>query len=1805
MAASPPWANLIGALVREIATRLPCKFDRVHFAAVCRSWRESLEQLAPLPRSPALPFLILPLAEGPAVSCILSDYATHPAVVPDWVRYARYIGAYDDGWVFLSTAPPQDVDGRCVFAGIINVGPVPQGRPMIAFWRIFDPVVPGLFSGPLNPRREWDAVDVVHHHGAFHFLTQGEHIIVAKPEFHYWCPVPAMPQVDWEFRCFPSNRRGYNQQHVKARYLVKSREDLLMVVRCSPHPGQPTSAFKVFRMVPSQRARCRQYIWQRVPSLGGRMLFAPARRLAAPQPATTSATAAARLSRYCAGAESPRQTLRASARAVVGEIANHLPCEFDRVHFAAVCRSWRASLEQQAPVPLPPALPVLILPLAERPAVSFVLSNCAIHPAVLPEWPHDARYIGAYDDGWSSSPLLHLEVLESTASSTPKTPALTSTSPPTPGQEWQLPFSIVAATLSSQPDVDGCVFAGIISVDPVPRGQRTIGFWRASDRVIPHLFQTHNPPWDVEDVVFYDGAFHFLTQGEHIIVAGPDFHGGDPVDWEMRAFEHIGREYDQYVEARYLVESREDLLMVVRCSPYPGQPTSEFRVFRMAQAGPDDVFPYQHYVWLELPSLEGRMLFVGRGCSRSYDADQYPGFEGGVYFFDDDIQDPAMLPLGVATLFSFNDCEKWTRTPASMVERCFPAIGYTPQDESAASANKQKGCSIPDLPEDIWRHIHSLMPMRDAARTACLSHSFLCIGVKTLKLELSGTAYHNLDNWLQVAVTPGIEELTLMRFSCLRVHGCVRLKLIESKVPNLSTLDLSGKAELLLGETLQMKNLSMRHPNVVCYARSELPSSMPNIDTLALSSYDEVTNDPMKHESILGHSSKSHLRQMAEDHHCHLKNVEITGFSSAKSLVELTCYILKNSVSLECLTLDTLYPYDFRCSDERFERCRTMRIIANRLPCVYNRVHLAGVCRPWRESLERLPPLLPPPKLPYLILPLAEQPAFSCVLSGGATHPFFVPERIRHACYFGSYDGGWAFLSTLHPQANRVYFLANLAGTSGTFNLPNRIQLEREALELAPEEKPLLHRLVIYTATLSSDPFMDGCVVAGLINDQAPIPGYRRQKIAFWQIEDRVVVGYFYMGEACWDAVDVVRHNGAFHFLTKGEDIIVGNPVFAEAGAPPQVQWEYRCFSSQGRGYDGQHVVARYLVESSGELLMVVRCSPRPGEFTSAFKVFRMAQPEEDDDAPSLDGRTMLFVGRPCSRSDGDVVRYIWRELPSLEGRMLFVGRGCSRSYDADQYPGFEGGIYFFDHRIAGQLGDAPAQYPCSDCGKWTGKPALQVDRFFPEQDPSNYTSQVWLLNGSVRAFLEKPLNETLLKENVATSRAPLLHRASQLRLGVRRVALENFQELLDIANRLPCVYNRVHLAGVCRPWREHLERLPPLLPPPKLPYLILPLAEQLAFSCVLSDCATHPFFVPEWIRHACYFGSYDGGWAFVSTAHPRAQGYRDYFLTNLHQTPNTFVLPVWIQLDREEPVLRPRQKRLRPRDPLFINAATLSSDPFMDGCVVAGFVNNCAPVPGHHRQKIAFWRIDDKVVIGCFFMEDACWDAVDVVRHNGAFHFLTNGQHIVVGNPGFDDEANAPPQVQWEYRCFSSQGRGYDGQHVVARYLVESSGELLMVVRCSPRPGESTSAFKVFRMAQPEEDDDGDGDAPLLDGRTMLFVGDPCSRSDGDVVRYIWRELPSLEGRMLFVGRGCSRSYNTDQYPGFEGGVYFFDHRIPGQGGGAPALYPCRDCGKWTGKPALQVELCFPEQDPSNYSSQVWLLNGSVRASLVLLKSY
>ncbi|KAF8668430.1 hypothetical protein HU200_052243 [Digitaria exilis] len=228
--------------------------------------------------------------------------------------------------------------------------------------------------------------------------------------------------------------------------------------------------------------------------------------------------------------------------------------------------------------------------------------------------------------------------------------------------------------------------------------------------------------------------------------------------------------------------------------------------------------------------------------------------------------------------------------------------------------------------QDIWHRVHSLMPLRDAARAACLSHAFLrswrCYpnltfnadalkpgieernlmithplkknykfpmlllsdgvrnSLRCLKLgcctfqpttelgpfvsltnlrlfhvhitedELQGLLSNSLAlEKLELIRCKGIICLRipceLQRFSCLRTWACMGLKLVECKAPNLSTLHFCGKSKLLLGEALQMKTLSMSRSDLVCYARTELPSIMPNLDTLYLYSSDELVDTPM------------------------------------------------------------------------------------------------------------------------------------------------------------------------------------------------------------------------------------------------------------------------------------------------------------------------------------------------------------------------------------------------------------------------------------------------------------------------------------------------------------------------------------------------------------------------------------------------------------------------------------------------------------------------------------------------------------------------------------------------------------------------------------------------------------------------------------------------------------------------------------------------------------------------------------------------------------------------------------------------
>uniref|UniRef100_K3YYE2 At1g61320/AtMIF1 LRR domain-containing protein n=1 Tax=Setaria italica TaxID=4555 RepID=K3YYE2_SETIT len=365
---------------------------------------------------------------------------------------------------------------------------------------------------------------------------------------------------------------------------------------------------------------------------------------------------------------------------------------------------------------------------------------------------------------------------------------------------------------------------------------------------------------------------------------------------------------------------------------------------------------------------------------------------------------------------------------------------------------------------EIWFHIHSLMPMEDSARAACVSRTFLrswrhhpylilsketlglkpnasgkgdvwafttkmdlilknhsSAGVKTLELDVCECRDLNpcyLNDWLQIAITPRIESLTLVlpskyeeeyNFPCSLLFGvngnlirhlhltycafrptvgagCLRsltklhlssvritgeelgmLEMIESKAPNLSTFNFTGDNLVQLSlESLQVKNLDMDcldEINFLNYSITKLPYMVPNLETLTLSSYNEMVNTPtvaakfhhlkyleiyldrclspeydfwslasfldaspiletfilinsMESEPVF--EDASNMRQRPEHKYESLKDVMIFGFCSAKSMVELTCHILQNATSLESITLDTINDQD---DEDNLGRC--------------------------------------------------------------------------------------------------------------------------------------------------------------------------------------------------------------------------------------------------------------------------------------------------------------------------------------------------------------------------------------------------------------------------------------------------------------------------------------------------------------------------------------------------------------------------------------------------------------------------------------------------------------------------------------------------------------------------------------------------------------------------------------------------------------------------------------------------------------------------------------------------------------------
>ncbi|KAL6658622.1 hypothetical protein ACP70R_004208 [Stipagrostis hirtigluma subsp. patula] len=399
---------------------------------------------------------------------------------------------------------------------------------------------------------------------------------------------------------------------------------------------------------------------------------------------------------------------------------------------------------------------------------------------------------------------------------------------------------------------------------------------------------------------------------------------------------------------------------------------------------------------------------------------------------------------------------------------------------------------------------------------------------------------------------------------------------------------------------------------------------------------------------------------------------------------------------------------------------------------------------------------------------------------------------------------------------------------------------------------------------------------------------------------------------------------------------------------------------------------------------------------------------------------------------------------------------------------------------------------------------------------------------------------------------------------------------LYEVLRRVQCGADRGCAALACRPWRDALGR--DADPPAPLPWLLLPSRSaaggRLRACCVLSGGSAHGHpnldVAPPGPR--C-FGSHDGAWLFRDF---RRDG-GTYQLLNVH-TGHVYALPSEFE---------PFSGGLRAHEDMVLLAATLSAPPGQPGCVAAGIIY-WPGVPSPEVQNVALrrvvlWRMGmgAQVVAQDFSLEpvEQALDVEDVIYHRGAFQVLTKGEDILAYRPLLHQQGSIGASVN--LRCFLPRGRRNDDV-VHSRYLVVSGEELLMVVRFSSRPPSRTREFRVFRVVEPPKPAANNDNADTDDD------DDPNPAAAAPT----WSELDTLGGRVLFVGRGCSRAYEANQYEGLEEGVYFLDdssfYDIELIAGANARTYACVDNGKWSER---GVESCFPSQEASDYSPPAWLL--------------
>ncbi|CAM0885415.1 unnamed protein product [Alopecurus aequalis] len=358
-----------------------------------------------------------------------------------------------------------------------------------------------------------------------------------------------------------------------------------------------------------------------------------------------------------------------------------------------------------------------------------------------------------------------------------------------------------------------------------------------------------------------------------------------------------------------------------------------------------------------------------------------------------------------------------------------------------------------------------------------------------------------------------------------------------------------------------------------------------------------------------------------------------------------------------------------------------LRDILLKLTCRADRVYFCAVCQPWCSAADGLD--APRPQLPWLLLPSPVAPSFFS-LHSGATRPLYLPEKVRAATICGSHDGGWVALAFDQWGG---YAAVNLL-SGATVPLPDRLRTNHPYLQLHGS-RACEHPMAIRTVTFSDEPSKDRCLAAAHVSSAFNLafwrPGMDRHWVAYGSPVDVIEDIIYYSNEL----------KEGFHVLSNTEDIVVYSPNGGGPSTPLLMSRSSYQVQKRADYKPGTGTLSRYLVESCGNLLMVLRQLKQGRTF--GFKIFKM---------------NLATGGSKVS----------WVELHALPGQLLLLGRGCSRAFEVSHFkknnrPQLGFNICFLDDTGLASNGGSNA-----DMGMCVEKSRYLKDRTW--RFPRRFTSQ-------------------------------------------------------------------------------------------------------------------------------------------------------------------------------------------------------------------------------------------------------------------------------------------------------------------------------------------------------------------------------------------------------------------------------------------------------------------------------------------------